>query len=216
MNLVPMTRFEWERVILQVQMPPTTKLVALALATFANRHGENAHPGNRRLALALGISERTVERQLFWLRECGLLMQTFHGSSGGRRRLASVYRLAIAEDLPNYVEFIRSPDTDVGCSDADHPTPATGDDSEHPTTVTRSPDTNDRSPDTRDVDHPTPVSPQQAIQQAELQQGNPSSGSAQAGALRRAIAELADSPSTTDQRVARGLRTQLRYLEAGE
>lgn len=167
--LHPLTRFEWERVVMQVEMPPTAKLIALALATFGNRSGANIHPGNKRLARELGLSLRTVERQVDWLRTHGLIEQTFQGRSAGRRGLANTYRLVVADDLPDLVTFAVSPDTAVGSSDAgtddtddgsSDGTPDTGDatspqntrhdDSEHPTPVTGTPDTSDGTPDTGD------------------------------------------------------------------
>jgi len=197
-KVTPLTRFEWERVVLQVVMPPTTKLVALALAVYANKNGGNARPGNHRLASSLGISERTVERQLLWLREHGLLAQTFDGRRAGRRGLASVYQLGIAEDLPERVRFIGTTDTGDGSSAHEHPSPVSVVTAEHPTRVTvvsdGTPDTSDRTPvtgdgqsaetpDTGDAEHPTRVSPQQAPTKETHQQAVSSIG----GPLRRAL-----------------------------
>lgn len=169
MLLHPIDRFEWEKCVRLVKMPTTTKLVALALATYGNRQGSNIHPGNKRLATELGVSPRTIERAVDWLRSHGLLEQTFKGRSAGRKGLANAYRLAVAEDLPDRVDFAVSPDTTDGSSGP--ATPDTGDGSsaespdtddgtsvpitrheapEHPTSATGTPDIFDGTPDTGD------------------------------------------------------------------
>lgn len=161
MPFEPLSRFEWERVVMQVVMPPTTKLVALALATYGDRNGAKIHPGNKRLSLELCISPRTVERHIDWLRTNGLLEQTFQGRSAGRKGMANTYRLGVATDLAERVAFVGTADTGDGSSPVDiEVTPDTDDGSseqntrhggqEHPTPVTGTPDTSDGTPVTRD------------------------------------------------------------------
>lgn len=187
MNLVPLTRFEWEQTVREVAMPPTAKLVAFELATYADRKGENIRPGRKRLARECCISVRTVERQLAWLEDHGLLLMTFNGALAGRRAMASVYRLVIAEDLPDRVAFVHaSPDThDEGSAEgsaAEPPTPVTEVPAEPPTPVTGSTDTTAGSNDTGDAEQPTPVSPHQYIDQNNHQI------SSSTGPLQRALA----------------------------
>lgn len=157
--LQALDRFEWERQVLKTPLPSMTKLVALGLATYGNKSGRNAHPGNRVLAEALGLSDRTVERHLGILRDAGLLDRVFRGSAAGRRRLADVYELVVADDLDERLKNLGTPDTRDVCIATDHPTVVTGDRTvpgakhpteraEHPTPVTGTPDTEGRSPDT--------------------------------------------------------------------
>lgn len=157
--LQALDRFEWERQVLKTPLPPLTKLVALALATYGNKAGKNAHPGNKVLATDLGLSDRTVERHLATLRDVGLVNRVFRGSAAGRQRLADVYELVVADDLAQRLANLGTPDTADVCTSADHPTGATGDSAaddtehptettEHPTAVTGTPDTGGRSPDT--------------------------------------------------------------------
>lgn len=169
--LYPKDRFEWERLVRRVKMHPTTKLVALTLASYGNRNGTNAHPGNRLLAADCCIHERSVERHLEWLRDHGLIFRTFRGSAAGRQKLADTYQLVQADNLPDLVEFTPehptqvsgdeagtpdthvgtspvddegTPDTDDGSSEPEHPTS----DEEHPTPMSGTPDIEGRSPDT--------------------------------------------------------------------
>jgi hypothetical protein len=64
-------RFQWERVVRDCTLPPTTKLVALMLATYASGDGTHAHPGQDRLA-----------------RECGLKLERSGTTSTGSPSLA--------------------------------------------------------------------------------------------------------------------------------
>jgi hypothetical protein len=99
-------RFEWERIVLRVVMPSSAKLVALALATYANKDGTRAHPGSARLVAVTGLGRRSVLRWLDLLREIGLIERTFAGSSAGRKALADEYRLTCPVDLLEVVEVL--------------------------------------------------------------------------------------------------------------
>ena len=92
-------RFDWERAIRHADLrPPMVKCVALMLATYANADGTNAHPSEDRLAGDIGISARAVRDYLDLLRRTGLIERTFGGSTGGRRKLADCYSLALPAD----------------------------------------------------------------------------------------------------------------------
>lgn len=184
MNLVPLTRFEWEKTVRQVVMPATTKLVAFCLATYADRTGTNARPGRKRLAAECGVSRRTVERQLAWLQEKGLLAKTFDGQTAGRRGLASVYRLVIAEDLADRVRFVNATsDTDDERSDDELSTLMTDDPPELSSPETGSLDTDSGSLVTGDADLSSPMSTHQTNDQ-----NNHHQGLAPSQPLRRALA----------------------------
>ena len=99
-------RFAWERALLQSGLPPMTRLVGLALATYANRDGTNARPGEDRLASACGLSPRRVREHMGALRDAGYVVRV--GRGGSRTRTTDTYRLTL-------------------CT-ADHRTAASGDD----------------------------------------------------------------------------------------
>lgn len=198
MNVEPLSRFEWERVVMAVDIAPTTKLVALGLATFANRSGGNAHPGNARLARELNVTVRTVERHLETLRSVGLVERTFRGSAAGRRRMADVYRLVVADDLHDRVSFIESPDSSVVCTTSEQPTFLSGDSGlgspEHPTPGTEHPTAETGTPDTGDGSPVTGVAPTCMYITEEHQEGSSSFGS-----TRAAVSELSTDEAVADE-----------------
>ena len=98
MSLHPEGRFEWERIIRRIPLPPTAKLVALLLATYGTREGTRVRPGVRRLAAVSGLADRTVKRALARLRKDGLIEEMVSGSRAGTGR-TSEYRLTLPEDL---------------------------------------------------------------------------------------------------------------------
>ncbi|GGR60989.1 DNA-binding transcriptional ArsR family regulator [Nocardioides luteus] len=175
-------RFDWERAIRALPLrPPVLKLVALVLATYADRDGANAHPGEDRLAEDCGMSPRSVRRHLAELRELGLIERVFKGSSYGRAKAADEYRLIVPADIQSRVaERLehRSPMTGDDQPITGHPwpviTPGTpdtgGQNTGHPQQNTGhaaygTPDTGDRPPDHdqgRDqpgpAQHPLPAS----------------------------------------------------------
>lgn len=87
-------RFTWERALRRLVLG-RSKFVGLMLATYADRDGDNAHPGVDRLAADCECDERTIRRHLTRLAELGLIRRTFEGSSAGRRRLADCYQLTM-------------------------------------------------------------------------------------------------------------------------
>lgn len=92
-------RYEWERIVRRVVMPPPAKLVALALATYGNQDGTSIFPGNERLTAVTCQGEKTVRRALDWLRSGYLIERVREGSRGGRRAYADEYRLIVPSDL---------------------------------------------------------------------------------------------------------------------
>jgi hypothetical protein len=71
------TPLPWLRAVRRTKMPLAGKGVALALVTYANKDGTNAHPGEARLAADCGINEQSVRRHLAALRDVGLIVRTF-------------------------------------------------------------------------------------------------------------------------------------------
>lgn len=88
-------RFQWERVVRHLTMQPTTKLVVLIAATFADRDGTNIRPGNATLTDLTGLSDSTVRRAMTEARTVGVLYRESKGSNSGRAALADVYRLSL-------------------------------------------------------------------------------------------------------------------------
>jgi Helix-turn-helix domain len=99
-------RFEWERIIRRALMDPSTKLVALVLAGYANKDGSSVRPGRKRLSAVTGMSVRTVDRCLDKLRTLGLLDRVSKGSNTGIEFMADVYRLTIPADLLDVVDLL--------------------------------------------------------------------------------------------------------------
>ena len=89
-------RFEWEKAIRKLPLKSSRKVVAYALATWADAEtGGNAHPGEENLAEATGLTTRSVRDALGALRGMGLLFRESRGSTQGLRRLADVYILSL-------------------------------------------------------------------------------------------------------------------------
>ncbi len=105
----PPTRFEWERAILALALPSTTKLVALTLAIYSDaKTGEHAHPGEDRLATDCGLANRVVRRHLFTLRHLRLVERTWKGRANQYRRIADEYALAIPSDVVEHLDRYRT------------------------------------------------------------------------------------------------------------
>jgi len=109
-------RFSWEREI-RGMLPAHMYPVALSLATFGSKEGDNAHPGEHRLADAIGVTTRTVRTALAWLDANGWITRThLGGKSGSQRGLADAYRLTLpaplavklgkwADDAPQWMKW---------------------------------------------------------------------------------------------------------------
>ncbi len=105
----PPLRYEWERVIRSLPLPPAAKHVALNAATYADAKGGSVYPGNERTVADTGLSLATVKRAHKLLRDVGLLVRVVEGSRMGRRGVADEYRLSIPDDvLERVVNYPRS------------------------------------------------------------------------------------------------------------
>lgn len=93
--LVPLGRFDWERILSHCNFKPNTvKLVGYAMATFADlEKGTRIYPGDKRLSAIACISLPTVKRVRKILEDAGLIHLVSSGSSYGRAAKASEYRL---------------------------------------------------------------------------------------------------------------------------
>lgn len=89
-------RFEWERLIRELSLPPPVRVTAYALATFANSDGTKAYCGLGRLGQASGLIRNVTVEVLAALRGAGLIRRTKRG--GGRGvRLADEYELSVPD-----------------------------------------------------------------------------------------------------------------------
>jgi len=115
--LMDMGRFEWERIVRQCQFPmQNTKLVALTIATYADtKTGQNIYPGQKRLAVHTGISERRVRDHLQELERFGLIDLQVKGSSFGRggKGMASKYHLSTPAGLFTWCNQTAGDDLDL-------------------------------------------------------------------------------------------------------
>jgi hypothetical protein len=108
--LMPIGRYEWERLVRRIVMPKPHKLLAFVLATYADSDGTRVRPGNDVLADVTGDSEKNVRRILGALRELGLLSLVSRGGGRGGRGKASQYRLTIPDDLLDRVTLLDADD----------------------------------------------------------------------------------------------------------
>lgn len=90
-------------VLADPDIPPMTKFVALAMATYGDLDGRDVRPSNERLVADTGTSPSTVKRALAYLRDEKLIESV--GGANRRRGLAEEYHLAIPVD---YLERHRS------------------------------------------------------------------------------------------------------------
>ncbi|GAA1725920.1 hypothetical protein [Aeromicrobium alkaliterrae] len=93
----PSDKLKWQTALLQRSidegMTPGCQHIALALSTYSNGDGTQAHPSDALLVRVTGTSKTKVSRSLRYLREHGWVEQVSRGSGGSGR--ASVYRLTI-------------------------------------------------------------------------------------------------------------------------
>jgi biotin operon repressor len=74
----------------ELNLPANEKLVLLALSDHADHNGENAHPGNKLLAMKTGYSERQVQRIIQSLQEKNLIQAS---QDKGGRNLKKCYTI---------------------------------------------------------------------------------------------------------------------------
>lgn len=69
--------------------------VLMALASYSDKDGKNAHPGNSRLSADTGIEQRNLRRYLKRLEESGWIVTTSAGGNHIRKGTATTYMLTI-------------------------------------------------------------------------------------------------------------------------
>lgn len=100
MQHTPVSRWEWEKLVLRLELPPATKLIALAAATYGNADGSRVEPSAARLAAELDWSEKHVQNQISKLRGLGLLEVTRRHSPGNPTRHQLTFPAAGTDPLP--------------------------------------------------------------------------------------------------------------------
>lgn len=98
-DVEPVRRFEWERIMRRLVVPPPVKLLAFILASYADGNGTRIRPGNEILANVTGTSVRTVERNLSTLKRHGLIGVVKRGGGRSNAGRPTEYRLTIPVDL---------------------------------------------------------------------------------------------------------------------
>jgi DNA-binding transcriptional ArsR family regulator len=114
----PARRFVWERALRSSRLASRTRLVAYAVATYANADGTRARPGVAELAGACALPKSTVRQHLGVLRDSGFVVRVSKGSASGRRAKADEYRLTVpvdhrqlaSTDLPEHHRQLASTD----------------------------------------------------------------------------------------------------------
>jgi hypothetical protein len=93
-----MDRFEWERLIRELDLPPSVKNTAAWLATYVNaKDGTRGHPGRVKLSRATGLHPSTVTAALAALEAVGLIARDNHGGGRDKKGVAAVYGLSTPE-----------------------------------------------------------------------------------------------------------------------
>lgn len=90
-------RFVWEGIVRRVSMPSGAKYLALMLATFSDSDGSRIYPGVDHLGRVLEVSNRTVIRNMSWLRENGFVARSKKGNR--YQKLADEYQLTVPPDV---------------------------------------------------------------------------------------------------------------------
>ena len=89
-----LSRFDWERLIRELDLPSPVKCTAYALATYVDgKTGANGYPGRDNLSRATGLSKPTLTAALAALEAAGLIFRKSHGGGRGVKRAAE-YDLA--------------------------------------------------------------------------------------------------------------------------
>jgi hypothetical protein len=106
---------DWVNVVRRARMHPTTKLVALLLASYANPDGTSIYPGIARVAVQSRQSYRTVQRELKHLRDMQLLESTKR--QGTRRGWKAGYQLIFGPDVAELLD-VPTPDEEAAAIEA--------------------------------------------------------------------------------------------------
>lgn len=93
----PVDRFEWERWLRRVKLPPQVKYLGAMIAMYGDADGSHVRPGVDRLARVMGVTDRTVKRSLAELRQWGFLERVKQGNRWAQH--SDSYRLTLPSNL---------------------------------------------------------------------------------------------------------------------
>lgn len=110
---------------LEQSLPPTTKLVLVALADECRRDGTSCFPARKRLAECVGVKARALSNHLAELEERGLIRREERFRDNGSRT-SSLYHLAINGPLARQDKGGIAPDDKVPVHEPRQGTPCTG------------------------------------------------------------------------------------------
>jgi biotin operon repressor len=99
MSAVKGFKFKYLKALRGRGLDSSTHHVLVAVLNYANAQGENAHPGEKKLADDTGMSQRSVRRHLKWLTENGYLIKgkRGHGKGAGVEARATVYAVVLPD-----------------------------------------------------------------------------------------------------------------------
>jgi DNA-binding MarR family transcriptional regulator len=103
-----LSRFEWERLLRELDLPSSVKATGYALATYANTDGTKAHPGLANLCRATGLHHASVVPALAALEAAGLVERKAHGGGRGVGRSAEYELTAGATGILTPEETVRT------------------------------------------------------------------------------------------------------------
>ncbi|WP_280244981.1 hypothetical protein [Nocardia abscessus] len=97
MELEPVGRFEWERWIRRLILPPGVKYTALMAITYGDLDGSRVFPGVEKLALVMNVGTASVKRHMRVLRETGLIQRVKQGNRHAEE--TDEYRITLPSNL---------------------------------------------------------------------------------------------------------------------
>ncbi|MGY4103454.1 hypothetical protein ACW2Q0_28405 [Nocardia sp. R16R-3T] len=97
MELQPVGRFEWERWLRRLTLPPGAKYTALMAITYGDLDGSRVFPGVKKLARVMCVGEASVKRHMRVLREVGLIERVKQGNRHAEE--SDEYRITLPSNL---------------------------------------------------------------------------------------------------------------------
>jgi DNA-binding transcriptional ArsR family regulator len=92
---VALTKLEYLKALRGHKIPHGAYRVLVEAFNYTDKFGENAHPGERRLAEDTGMAKRTMRGHLKWLTENGYLIKGKRGHGSGGVGFATVYAVGL-------------------------------------------------------------------------------------------------------------------------
>ncbi|WP_324650991.1 helix-turn-helix domain-containing protein [Georgenia sp. H159] len=93
--MATMTKLGWQKALRGADLTPTEYMVLSTLATYTDRHMQNAHPGWTRLVADTHLDLRTIKRAATSLIDKGYLILVEAGGNQVRKGAANVYAVTL-------------------------------------------------------------------------------------------------------------------------